>query len=131
LLLSAAVRLQRPHLLAAKLRRADIDASAGAVEETARIDGCGATLLTHWRQRWGRSSGAAYALPQRASQAHKTGALTGRDNFNYGREPIAFSVYVLNRHQGRPKQHDAIGHINGAAAVGLDDAKACKASDDQ
>ena len=35
------------HLLAAKLRRADIDASAGAVEEVARI-------VTHIRQRWPR-----------------------------------------------------------------------------
>jgi hypothetical protein len=34
-----------PHLLAAKLRRADIDASAGAVEETARI-------VTQIRARW-------------------------------------------------------------------------------
>ena len=34
-----------PHLLAAKLRRADIDASAGAVEETARIV---AQIRAHW-----------------------------------------------------------------------------------
>jgi hypothetical protein len=34
-----------PHLLAAKLRRADIDAAAGAVEETARI-------VTQIRARW-------------------------------------------------------------------------------
>jgi hypothetical protein len=36
-----------PHLLAAKLRRADIDASAGAVEETARIV---AQIRTRWPQ---------------------------------------------------------------------------------
>src|SRR5205085_1863111 len=36
-----------PHLLASKLRRADIDASAGAVEETARIV---AQIRTRWPQ---------------------------------------------------------------------------------
>jgi hypothetical protein len=37
----------RPDLLASKLRRADIDAAAGAVEETARIV---AQIRTHWPQ---------------------------------------------------------------------------------
>jgi hypothetical protein len=37
-----------PHLLASKLRRADIDGSAGAVEETARI-------VTRIRARWPES----------------------------------------------------------------------------
>jgi hypothetical protein len=36
------------HLLASKLRRADIDAAAGAVEETARI-------VTQIRTRWPQS----------------------------------------------------------------------------
>jgi hypothetical protein len=47
LLLPSPLRLLRRHLLAAKLRRSDIDASAGAVEEVARVVG-------RIRARWPR-----------------------------------------------------------------------------